>query len=65
MFDVDCAGTTYDQIRRGRRHERRVCHRQTGLIPTGLSCTVTERSTPDWELISVVPAGGVVAVRAP
>jgi uncharacterized repeat protein (TIGR01451 family) len=34
----------------------------TSAIPTGLSCTVTERATPDWRVSSVVPAGGVVAV---
>jgi uncharacterized repeat protein (TIGR01451 family) len=34
----------------------------TTAIPTGLSCTVTERATPDWRVTAVVPAGGVVAV---
>jgi uncharacterized repeat protein (TIGR01451 family) len=34
----------------------------TKFIPTGVTCTVTERSTPDWTMTSVVPAGGVVSV---
>ena len=32
----------------------------TNLIPTGLTCTVTEDSVVDWKLAAVVPSNGAV-----
>ena len=62
-FDVDCPGTAYDQADRWCNVTNGTSATvTTGQIPTGLSCTVTERSTPGWDQTSVVPAGGVVTV---
>jgi uncharacterized repeat protein (TIGR01451 family) len=61
-FDVDCPGTAYDQSLVVNVINGSSASATTGLIPTGVSCTVTERSTPDWNQTSVVPAGGVVSV---
>jgi len=60
-FDVDCPGTAYDQSLSIDVASGTSATKQTGQIPTGTSCTVTERSTPGWTQTSVVPAGGVVA----
>lgn len=61
-FAVDCDGTAYDQTLTIDVASGTSATRQTGQIPTGTSCTVTEASTPGWTQTSVVPAGGVVAV---
>ncbi len=61
-FDVDCPGTEFDQSLTIALSGATSGSKTTGQIPTGLSCTVTERSTPNWTLTSVVPAGGVVSV---
>jgi uncharacterized repeat protein (TIGR01451 family) len=63
-FDVDCPGTAYDQALVVNVTNGSSASATTGLIPTGVTCTVTERSTPDWNLTSVAPAGGVVTVPA-
>jgi uncharacterized repeat protein (TIGR01451 family) len=63
-FDVDCPGTAYDQSLVVNVINGSSASATTGLIPTGVSCTVTERSTPDWNQTSVVPAGGAVSVPA-
>jgi uncharacterized repeat protein (TIGR01451 family) len=60
-FDVDCPGTAYDQqglvvnVINGTSGSA-----STNSIPTGLTCTVTERAAPDWKLTAVVPATGAV-----
>lgn len=61
-FDVDCAGTAYDQSVVVNVASGTSATGATGQIPTGLVCTVTERATPDWKLATTVPAGGAVAV---
>jgi hypothetical protein len=61
-FDVDCPGTAYDQSVVVSVTNGTSASATTTAIPTGLSCTVTERATPDWRVTAVVPAGGVVAV---
>jgi uncharacterized repeat protein (TIGR01451 family) len=61
-FDVDCPGTAYDQSVVVDVTNGTSASATTTAIPTGLSCTVTERATPDWRVTAVVPAGGVVAV---
>ncbi|MGH8940249.1 MAG: DUF5979 domain-containing protein, partial [Actinomycetes bacterium] len=61
-FDVDCPGTAHDQSLVVAVTSGTSATSTTKQIPTGLTCTVTERATPDWRQTSVVPAGGVVAV---
>ena len=61
-FTVDCAGTAYDQTLKVTVSSGTSGSATTGLIPTGTACTVTEASSPDWKLESVVPAGGAVTV---
>ena len=61
-FDVDCPETAYDQSLVVAVTNGSSATGTTTQIPTGLTCTVTERSTPGWSQTSVVPAGGVVAV---
>jgi uncharacterized repeat protein (TIGR01451 family) len=61
-FDVDCPGTAYDQTLMVKVPQGTNASATTSAIPTGLSCTVTERATPDWRQTAVVPANGVVAV---
>ena len=61
-FDVDCPGTAFDQTVVVNVTSGTSATATTSQIPTGLTCTVTERSTPGWSQTSVVPAGGVVAV---
>lgn len=62
VFDVDCPGTAYDQKVTVAVPSGTSASGSTGQIPVGLTCTVTERSTPNWQQKSVVPAGGAVAV---
>jgi hypothetical protein len=62
VFDVDCPGTAYDQKVTVAVASGTSASGTTGQIPTGSTCTVTERSTPNWELKTVVPAGGAVPV---
>ena len=59
-FDVDCPGTAYDQKLTVAVTNGTSASATTGLIPTGLTCTVTEPSVPDWKLTQVVPANGAV-----
>jgi uncharacterized repeat protein (TIGR01451 family) len=59
-FDVDCPGTSYDQSLAIAVANGTSASKTTGAIPTGLTCTVTERSVPDWKLTQVVPANGAV-----
>ena len=61
-FTVDCEGTAYDQTLTVAVSGGTSGSATTGLIPTGTTCTVTEASSPDWKLESVVPAGGAVSV---
>ncbi|HEU4911715.1 MAG TPA: DUF5979 domain-containing protein, partial [Actinomycetes bacterium] len=61
-FDVNCPETAYDQSLVVAVTNGSSATGTTTQIPTGLTCTVTERSTPGWSQTSVVPAGGVVAV---
>jgi uncharacterized repeat protein (TIGR01451 family) len=61
-FDVDCPETAYDQSVVVSVTNASSASATTTAIPTGLTCTVTERATPDWRMTAVVPAGGVVAV---
>jgi uncharacterized repeat protein (TIGR01451 family) len=61
-FDVDCLAADYHEAITIDVGSATTGEKETGLIPTGVSCTVTERSTPDWNMTSVVPAGGVVSV---
>jgi len=61
-FSVDCPGTAYDQTLTIDVGSGTSATKQTGQIPTGTTCTVTEATTPGWNMTSVVPAGGVVAV---
>ncbi len=61
-FDVDCPGTAYDQSLTVDVTTGASASAATRQIPAGLTCTVTERATPDWTLTSVVPTGGVVSV---
>jgi uncharacterized repeat protein (TIGR01451 family) len=61
-FDVNCPETAYDQSLVVNVVNGSSASATTGLIPTGLACTVSERSTPDWNQTSVVPANGVVTV---
>ena len=62
VFDVNCPGTTYDQAVTVAVGAGTTASATTGQIPTGTTCTVTERSTANWMQTSVVPAGGAVAV---
>ena len=62
VFDVDCPGTAYDQVVTVAVPTGTSASGTTGQIPVGLTCTVTERSTPSWQQKSVVPASGAVAV---
>jgi uncharacterized repeat protein (TIGR01451 family)/LPXTG-motif cell wall-anchored protein len=59
-FDVDCPGTVYDETLTIAVTNGSSASATTKLIPTGLTCTVTERSTPDWALTSVIPSNGAV-----
>ena len=61
-FDVNCPGTAYDQTLTINVGGGTSGSTTTGLIPAGTSCTVTERSAPDWKVTSVVPTGGAVTV---
>ncbi len=62
VFDVDCPGSAYDQQLTVSVSNGSSASGTSGQIPTGTTCTVTERSTPNWSQKTVVPAGGVVAV---
>jgi uncharacterized repeat protein (TIGR01451 family) len=62
VFDVDCPGTAYDQKVTVAVTNGTSASGTTGQIPTGSTCTVTERSTSGWQQKSVVPANGAVAV---
>jgi uncharacterized repeat protein (TIGR01451 family) len=59
-FDVDCPGAVYDQSLSVNVTNGTSASASTGQIPTGLTCTVTERSVVDWKLTAVVPANGAV-----
>jgi uncharacterized repeat protein (TIGR01451 family) len=61
-FTVDCPDTAYDQTLTINVGSGTSGSATTGLIPTGLSCKVTEAATPDWNHTSVVPANGTVSV---
>ena len=59
-FDVVCEVPGYNQsltidVTNGESGKK-----TTTPIPTGVSCTVTERTAPDWRQTAVVPANGVV-----
>ena len=59
-FDVDCPGTAYDQSLSINVTNGTSGSATTKAIPTGLTCTVTERSVVDWKLTAVVPSNGAV-----
>ena len=60
-FHVDCPGTAYDQDIQIDLTGATAGSGQSGAIPTGMACTVTEGSHSGWTSVSV-PANGAVTV---